>query len=405
MGALPNIGMHLPDGIVEENSQPLGINRPEDRLAEKTEVVVIGAGPAGLAVCACLRQRKVEFIILEKQSQIGPSWHRHYERLHLHTIKSLSSLPFRNHDRDYPRYIARRQFIEYLEGYALDFNLQPRFGETVQTVRRAEHDWTIESTSYSISASYVVVASGLNSVPVVPTFPGIEKYQGRTLHGGEYVNAAPFVGQSVLIVGMGNTGAEIALDLSENGIEPTISVRNGVHIVPRDLFGLPIQVVAALATKFMPRSINDAIFPFILDFALGNLSKYGITRPRQGILEQIDKAGKIPVLDIGTAKRIQEGKIKVRPGVSTITANSVIFNDGEKSRFDAIIFATGYRPSYPDFLGANEVRGGGAFPVNVHPTMFLVGFRNPVTGLIHDISKEAKKVARDIARRPQRLRN
>jgi cation diffusion facilitator CzcD-associated flavoprotein CzcO len=378
MGALPNIGMHLPDGIVEENSQPLGINRPEDRLAEKTEVVVIGAGPAGLAVCACLRQRKVEFIILEKQSQIGPSWHRHYERLHLHTIKSLSSLPFRNHDRDYPRYIARRQFIEYLEGYALDFNLQPRFGETVQTVRRAEHDWTIESTSYSISASYVVVASGLNSVPVVPTFPGIEKYQGRTLHGGEYVNAAPFVGQSVLIVGMGNTGAEIALDLSENGIEPTISVRNGVHIVPRDLFGLPIQVVAALATKFMPRSINDAIFPFILDFALGNLSKYGITRPRQGILEQIDKAGKIPVLDIGTAKRIQEGKIKVRPGVSTITANSVIFNDGEKSRFDAIIFATGYRPSYPDFLGANEVRGGGAFPVNVHPTIFWLAFEIPL---------------------------
>ena len=162
------------------------------------------------------------------------------------------------------------------------------------------------------------------------------------------MSVSVFVGQSVLIVGMGNTGAEIALDLSENGIEPTISIRNGVHIVPRDLFGLPIQVVATLATTLMPRSVNDAIFPFILDFALGNSSKYGITRPRQGILEQIDKAGKIPVLDIGTAKRIQEGKIKVRPGVSTITADSVIFHDGEKSRFDAIILATGYRPSYPD---------------------------------------------------------
>jgi len=373
-------------------------------LAEKTEVVVIGAGPAGLAVGACLRQRKVEFIILEKQSQIGSSWRRHYERLHLHTIKSLSSLPFRNYDRDYPRYIARKQFIRYLDGYARDFNLQPRFGETVHTVRRAEHGWSIESTSYSISASYVVVASGLNSVPVVPTFPGIEKYQGRTLHGGEYVNAAPFFGQNVLIVGMGNTGAEIALDLSENGIEPTISIRNGVHIVPRDLFGLPIQVVATLATTLMPRSVNDAIFPFILDFALGNLSRYGITRPRQGILEQIDKAAKIPVLDIGTAKRIQEGKIKVRLGVSAITADSVIFDDGEKSRFDAIILATGYRPSYQDFLGANEVRDGGALPVNVPPTMFFVGFRNPVTGLLHDISKEAKKVARDIARPPQRVR-
>jgi hypothetical protein len=146
------------------------------------------------------------------------------------------------------------------------------------------------------------------------------------------------------------------------------------------------------------------VFAVILDFALGNLSRYGITRPRQGILEQIDKAAKIPVLDIGTAKRIQEGKIKVRPGVSAITADSVIFDDGEKSRFDAIILATGYRPSYQDFLGANEVRDGGALPVNVPPTMFFAGFRNPVTGLLHDISKEAKKVARDIARPPQRVR-
>jgi indole-3-pyruvate monooxygenase len=116
----------------------------------------------------------------------------------------------------------------------------------------------------------------------------------------------------------------------------------------------------------MPRGINDAIFPFILDFALGNLSKYGITRPRQGILEQVDKAVKIPVLDIGTAKRIQEGRIKVRPGVSAFTTDSVIFNGGEKSHFDTIMLATGYRPSYPDCLGANEVQGGGTLPVNVH---------------------------------------
>jgi indole-3-pyruvate monooxygenase len=365
-------------------------------LAENTEVVVIGAGPSGLAVCACLRQRQVEFIILEQQRQIASSWHRHYERLHLHTIKSLSSLPFRDYDRDYPRYVARRQFIQYLEDYAHHFNLQPRFGETVRAVRRAEHGWSIESTSYSINAPYVVIASGLNSTPVVPTFPGIEKYQGRIFHAGEYVNAAPFAGQNVLVVGMGNTGAEIALELSENGAEPTISIRNGVHIVPRDLFGLPIQVVATLASSIMPRGINDAIFPFILDFALGNLSKYGILRPRQGILEQVEKTGKIPVLDIGTAKRIQEGKIKVRPGISEITTDGVIFSGGERGRFDTIILATGYRPSYPDFVQASEIRRGDAEPVSVIPTLFFVGFRNPVTGLLHEISKEAKKVAGDI---------
>jgi indole-3-pyruvate monooxygenase len=263
-------------------------------------------------------------------------------------------------------------------------------------VRRQQHEWSIESTSHSIRARYVVVGSGLNSKPVIPTFPGVEKFQGRIVHGGEYVNAKPFSGQSVLIVGMGNTGAEIALDLSESGVEPTISIRNGVHIVPRDLFGLPIQVVATLASTIMPRGMNDAVFPFILDFALGGLSKHGIRRPRQGILEQVDKSGKIPVLDIGTAKRIQEGKIKVRTGISAITTDSVIFNGGEKGRFDAIVLATGYRPSYPDFLEASEIQGASALPTKVDSTMFFVGFRNPVTGLLREISKEAKKVTSDI---------
>jgi cation diffusion facilitator CzcD-associated flavoprotein CzcO len=370
---------------------------------EKTEVAVVGAGPAGLAVGACLRQSHVDFIILEKERQVGSSWHRHYERLHLHTIKSLSALPFRHYGRDYPRYVSRQQFIRYLDDYALYFDLKPRFGETVGSVRRQEHGWSIKSTSCSIDARYVVIASGLNSSPVIPSFPGIETFRGRTIHGGEYVNATPFAGQSVLIVGMGNTGAEIALDLSENGAEPTISIRDGVHIVPRDLFGLPIQLVAGLATRIMPRGMNDTVFPLILDFALGDLSKYGIKRPRHGILEQVEKSGKIPVLDIGTAKRIREGKIKMRPGISSITADGVIFDGDATGRFDAIIFATGYRPSYPDFLATRDVPGTGSWPTGIDPDIFFIGFRNPVTGLLREISKEAKKVASDIVQRRNAL--
>jgi cation diffusion facilitator CzcD-associated flavoprotein CzcO len=395
---LPTTGQDASRCLYSGNRSPaLGlINQREDQLVEKTEVAVVGAGPSGLAVCACLRQRHVDFIILEKERQVGSSWHRHYERLHLHTIKSLSSLPFRNYDRDSPRYVPRQQFIRYLEDYALYFDLKPRFGETVRTVRRQEHGWSIKSTSCSINAQYVVVASGLNSMPVIPTFPGVENYQGHIVHGGEYFNATPFVGQNVLIVGMGNTGAEIALDLSENGVEPTISIRDGVHIVPRDLFGLPIQLVATLATSIMPRGMSDVVFPFILDFALGDLSKYGISRPRQGILEQVEKLSKIPVLDIGTAKRIREGRIKVRPGISAITAGGVIFDGGEKDRFDAIILATGYRPTYRDFLEISDVQDAGALPTGIDPNIFFVGFRNPVTGLLREISKEAKKVASDI---------
>ena len=362
---------------------------------EATEVVVIGAGPSGLAVGACLQRRRVDFIILEKEHQVGSSWRRHYERLHLHTVKSLSSLPFQSFDRNYPRYVPRSLVVRYLEEYATSFNLTPRFGENVHAVRKQGNGWLIESTTKAFSAPHLVVASGLNAEPVTPQFPGAEKFRGRILHGGAYVNATPFAGQRVLVVGMGNTGAEIALDLCEHGAETTISIRDGVHIVPRDLFGLPIQVVATVATRLLPLKINDALFPVILDFALGNLSKHGIRRPSEGILEQVVKSGKIPVLDVGTAKLIRDGRINVMRGIAAISEDGVIFEGGEQRRFEAIIFATGYRSGYQNFLDLADNLGA----KGTDPPIYFVGFRNPVTGLLWEISKEARSVANSIAHR------
>jgi cation diffusion facilitator CzcD-associated flavoprotein CzcO len=376
---------------------------------EQTTVAIIGAGPAGLAVGACLRKAGVDFIILEKQNQVGSSWRKHYERLHLHTIKRFSSLPFRGLDKNYPRYVPREQMVRYLEGYAICFDLKPRFDETVLSVRRKETEWAIESTTLSLRAPHVVIASGLNTFPITPSFPGLDKFKGRVIHSADYVNAKPFTGQNVLVIGMGNTGAEIALDLSESGARPTISIRGGVHIVPRDLFGMPIQLIAMLATSVLPLKINDALFPTILDLALGNLSRHGIKRPERGILEQVVKLGKIPVLDIGTVKKISEGKIKVMPGISAITADAVIFEGGPERQFDAIIFATGYRPSYQSFLEAQDINLNGDMPSNNSAGIYFVGFHSPVTGLLREISKEAVQVAADIVRQrnqstPQLLR-
>jgi cation diffusion facilitator CzcD-associated flavoprotein CzcO len=365
---------------------------------EQTTVAIIGAGPAGLAVGACLRKAGVDFIILEKQNQVGSSWRKHYERLHLHTIKRFSSLPFRGLDKNYPRYVPREQMVRYLEGYAICFDLKPRFDETVLSVRRKETEWAIESTTLSLRAPHVVIASGLNTYPITPSFPGLDKFKGRVIHSADYVDAKPFTGQNVLVIGMGNTGAEIALDLSEGGARPTISIRGGVHIVPRDLFGMPIQLIAMLATSVLPLKINDALFPTILDLALGNLSRHGIKRPERGILEQVVKLGKIPVLDIGTVKKISEGTIKVMPGISAITADAVIFEGGPERQFDAIIFATGYRPSYQSFLEAQDINLNGDMPSNNSAGIYFVGFHSPVTGLLREISKKAVQVAADIVR-------
>ena len=358
---------------------------------------MVGGGPSGLAVGACLQERQINFIILEREHQVGSSWRKHYERLHLHTTKSRSSLPFRSFNRNYPRYVSRSDVVHYLEEYAAFFKLKTRFGEDVHTARKQGNGWLIESTSHALSASYLVIATGLNAQPVMPHFPGAENFQGRVLHSAGYVNATTFAGQRVLVVGMGNTGAEIALDLCEHDAQVTISVRNGVHIVPRDLFGVPIQLVATLATRLLPLKLSDAVFPTILDFALGDLSKQGIRRPRQGILEQVIKSGKIPVLDVGTAKRIREGRIQIMPGVAAILEAGAVFEGSEQRPFDAIIFATGYRPNFQNFLHldnsvSNSSRG-------VDPPLYFVGFKNPVTGLLWEISKEAQAVARDIAHR------
>jgi cation diffusion facilitator CzcD-associated flavoprotein CzcO len=365
------------------------------------EVAIVGAGPAGLAVAACLKKAGVDFVILEREQHVGSSWRRHYERLHLHTIKQFSSLPFLPFPANYPRYVPRHLMVEYLQAYAAHFGLQPRFGEAVCSVRREAEDWIVETNSLSVHSPFVVVAAGYNAEPVMPSVPGIGKFKGKAIHSADYPNAAPFAGQSVLVIGMGNTGAEIALDLAESGAHPTISLRNGVHIVPRDFFGIPIQLVAMLATKMLPLRANDALFPLILDLYLGNLKKFGIKRPSTGILQQIAKSSKIPVLDIGTARKIAQGAIKVMPGIAEITENGVTFNGGQSETFDAIIFATGYRAGYQNFLQADALPSSNGAADNQkgrNTRLYFVGYHNAVTGLLREISTEAVAVAGDIVR-------
>jgi hypothetical protein len=367
-------------------------------LTETTTVAVIGAGPAGLAVGACLRKAGLDFIILEKQRQVGSSWRRHYARLHLHTVKRFSSLPFVPFPTDYPRYVPRDLMIRYLDDYAARFDLRPRFGETVRAVHRDGAAWIVTTASAPISAAFVVIATGYNAEPVSPSVAGMDTFKGKVIHSAEYADAKPFAGQSVLVIGMGNTGAEIGLDLADGGTRPTISMRDGVHIVPRDLFGIPIQIVGMVATHLLPGGLNDRLFPPILDLVLGHPARYGITRPQQGILERI-RSARIPVIDVGTLRKISAGAIKIAPGISAITPDGAIFQDGSRGQYDAIILATGYRPNYRDFLETEAAQPPDALSIDGSSSIYFVGFRNVITGLLRQISKEAVAVADDIARR------
>jgi cation diffusion facilitator CzcD-associated flavoprotein CzcO len=221
------------------------------------------------------------------------------------------------------------------------------------------------------------------------------------IHSSAYVNAKPFVGQSVLVIGMGNTGAEIALDLCNGGARTTISLRNGVHVAPRDLFGIPIQIVAMFATQILPMKANDALFPLILDMALNHPARYGIKRPKKGILQQIAESGKNPVLDVGTIRKVSEGAIEIMPGTSSAFEDGVVFNDESRGKFETIVFATGFRPNYPGFFESetieppNHSRPDGDRAIS---TIHFVGFKSPVSGLLREISKDAVRIADNVVR-------
>jgi cation diffusion facilitator CzcD-associated flavoprotein CzcO len=372
---------------------------------DKVPVVVIGAGPAGLAVSAHLRQRGIPFVVLEESGQVGSAWHHHYDRLHLHTVKELSHLPFLPFPTHYPRYVSRKDFAEYLEGYARHFHIQPQFGKEVSEVRRSgDGGWAVRTTQgETIESSIVVVATGVNRVPERPVLVGEEYFSGSILHSREYRNGKAFVGKNVLVVGMGNTGAEIALDLYEQGAHPWISVRGAVNIVPRDFLGRPTQLTALKVAK-LPIWLGDRIGKLLRRMAVGDLSRFGIRYPSVSPAAQLRQTGQTPVIDLGTVEKIKSGGIQVVPAIQSLSREGVSFMDGRQLPFEAIVLATGYRPGLPEFLGACpgllDVYGlpKACIGIQEYSGLYFVGFDNYTAGgILGVIHRDSERVVNHIS--------
>jgi len=347
-----------------------------------TPTLIVGAGPAGLAVAGRLRQAGLEFEVIEKSDRVGDAWHRHYDRLRLHTVKQLSHLPGLDFPEHYPRYVPKKDLADYYARYAEVFTIEPMFGEEAKTVRRSDGRWlTTTGTGLEVLSDNVVIATGLNQAPFQPTYPGVGSFTGRLVHSKEYRNPDPFSGEKVLVVGMGNTGAEIALDLSEAGVDTTISVRGPVNIVPRDVLGRPTQLTARMLAR-LPKGLADRLGSLLRRLTVGDLTDYGIATPQIAPLAQLREKGKTPVIDVGTVEAIKKGGIAVRPAVAHVEADRVVFSDGREGRYDSVIFATGYRPMLKELLpDGRDLLDEGGLPRHVSgggPSrgLFFVGFDN-----------------------------
>jgi cation diffusion facilitator CzcD-associated flavoprotein CzcO len=372
--------------------------REEDRAMPNSDAIVIGAGPAGLACSATMRSAGLDVTVLEKEANVGAVWRRHYDRLHLHTDRNHSGLPGLPMPREYPTYPSRAQVVDYLEAYAAHFNVRPVFNTEVSRVARDGSHWCVETSEEAFSAPIVIVATGIAHAPYRPPWPGAESFGGPIIHSSDYRNPTAFAGKRVLVVGFGNSGGEIALDLAEAGIDVTLAVRSPVQIIPRDLLGFPILTWVILY-RHLPARLVDAINAPALRLRIGNFEKLGLRRAAKGPRQMVEEDGHVPLIDIGTVARIRDGSIKIRAGIGHITAGGVVFADGKSDPFDAIILATGFRPDLrrliPDSDGLFDPQGMPRVTgkPTAAPGLYFCGQITVPTGQLREIGIEAQRIA------------
>ena len=375
----------------------------------QSHTIVIGAGPAGLAVGACLKQSGISCIILEQSDKVGSSWYRHYERLHLHTDKKNSALPLLSFPKSFPRYPSRAQVIDYLEFYADEFQLDIRFHQQVISAHRADDQWEVQTQDHLYRSQNLVIATGYNQEPFLPTWHGQDSFKGIVMHSSHYKNGEPFRGEEVLVVGFGNSGGEIAIDLWEHGAQVGLAVRNAVNVIPRELLGIPILSIGILQSK-LPAPLADAINAPILWASFGDLTKYGLRKLPYGPITQMRSHARIPLIDVGTVKLIKHRQIKVYEGIQEFTKDGVLFTDGKRELFEAIILATGYRPRVNAFL-TDVTRGiyderrtplSSGCETSI-PGLYFCGYYVSPTGMLREIAMEAKRISASIAAHATRL--
>jgi putative flavoprotein involved in K+ transport len=371
-------------------------------------VAVIGAGPAGLAAAAALRGRGVPAVVLERAEQLAASWRGHYDRLHLHTARWLSHLPGYRIPRAEGTWVSRDGVIRYLERYAAHHGLDVRSGVRVDRVDRADGGWVVRSSAGDLPAERVVVATGYNHTPVLPDWPGRATFTGTLLHAREYRNGEAFRGSDVLVVGAGNTGAEIATDLCEHAAARVrLAVRTPPYILRRSLGGVPTQLTGMLL-RYVPAPIADQLAEPVRKLSVPRLEHKGLPDPGPGLYSRASR-GEIPVLDVGLIDAILRDQVEPVAAVTGMDGAAVCLADGSAITPEVVVVAAGYRRGLEPLVGHLGLLDGAGRPV-VHgarthpgaPGLHFIGFTNPVSGMFREIAIDARRIAAAVHRTTRR---
>jgi cation diffusion facilitator CzcD-associated flavoprotein CzcO len=366
------------------------------------DVAIVGAGPAGVAMALSLRDRGLRPLVIDRADEVAASWRARYDRLKLNTGRPFSHLPNRHYPQGTAMFPTRDDVVAHLERHAHESGIELRLGTDVTRIDRQGTGWRLVTSTGDIDARQVVVANGNQHTPRIPEWPG--EFTGEVLHSSAYRNPGSYQAKSVLVVGSGSSGMEIAHDLATGGAAKVwLAVRTPPNIMLRSLpGGLPGDLVS-LPLYRLPVRIADAIGRAARRKNLGDLSEFGLPIPEEGVFSRVKRLDQVPSLvDMDVIDAIRDGSIEVVSAIESFDGDKVVLVDGSRLDAHAVVLATGYLPGLDSLVGRLGVLGASGKPVVVGERPAAPGLRflgySTRPSLIGYMSKQSKRMARRIAR-------
>jgi putative flavoprotein involved in K+ transport len=367
------------------------------------DVVIVGAGPSGLAVARELRhQHRISALVVEKATAPAVSWRTRYDDFRLNTSGFFSHLPGQRIPLTAGRWPSKEAMVRYFDRYVRRQNIAVALGCEVNHIDRGPGGWLVDTSSGTIRTPAVVLATGRYRTPLVPPWPGLGRFTGELVHSGDFRNAWPFRDRDVLVVGAGNSAADIAVQLADDGARKVwLSVRTPPHLVPRAMGPIPSDLFLELFAR-VPARVVDPVIARLGRLLFGDLSVYGFGRPPLGLKATVEQRGRIPTLADELVDRVRAGRVEVVGAVAAIDSGRVILADHSGLTPEVIIAATGFRTDLGDLVGHLDVldeegNPPGGFASHLGDGLFAIGYGIPPNGPLRAIRLAATPLARQVA--------
>ena len=374
--------------------------------ADKTRVLIVGAGSAGLAAAHALRRTGIAASILDKGTRVAETWRQRHPQLRLNTHRLLSGLPGLSMPASDGAFPRRDTVVHYLETYASRLGVPIKFGVNVERVDQTGQGWRVQTNHRAFIADHVIFATGHDRVPHVPGYPGLECYRGETRHAAGFGDLAHYRNRKVLVVGAGNSGSDVLNHLVRIETDRLwVSIRHGPVVFPTRLAGIPVQLLSPLL-EWLPVRLVDRLLTLTEQVAFGDLSRWGMRKHETGGATRLSEDGVAPAIDNGFVTALKHGSIQVVPAVESFEPDRVRLADGRRIAPDIVVFATGYRTGLEQVIGhlaLLDERGvpmiHGAEQDPRYPGIWFTGMRPMLSGFFRAAGSTGEAIARAIRAR------